>query len=201
MSLLAALLALNQFAAAPLSAMAPPPEQFAANCDAPTYASDRLVCDDAPLRALDARMRQAWAAVDVAAVVAPGAWVEPQADWFRRRSLCAFAEQHVECLQEAHMERITVLELLRAVASRPLRQGAAATCREAPWGEATVRIRVPAPGALAVEDAQARALATATPLRTDAVWTPYVGFTVNGRTIVLQPINGTAITCLLDDPP
>jgi hypothetical protein len=97
--------------------------------------------------------------------------------------------------------KVAVLEVLRAVASRPPRQGAAATCRGAPWEEGPVRIRAPATGALAVEDGEARVLATATPLRTDSVWTPYVGFTVKGRTITLQPIAGMAITCLLGDPP
>jgi uncharacterized protein len=66
----------------------PPPEQIRANCESPTNASDVLVCGNPLLRALDARMRDAWAALDFAAVVAPGAWVEAQDACFRRRSLC-----------------------------------------------------------------------------------------------------------------
>ena len=150
-------------AAAPAAAAPPPSEQFAANCAAPTYASDRLVCGDPLLRALDARLRDAWTAVDFDGVVAPGAWAEGQHAWFRRRSLCAFAALHAECLQAAYVERIAVLEVLRVVASRPSRQGVRAACRDAPWGEGPVRVRAPATGTLAVEDGKAHVLAVATP--------------------------------------
>jgi uncharacterized protein len=185
----------------PAVATPPPPEQIAANCAAPTYASDMLVCGDQFMRALDARMRDAWSAVDFAAIVAPGGWVEPQAAWFRRRSLCAFAERHAECLQAAYVERIAVLEVLRLVASRPPRQGVRVVCRDAPWGEGPVHVRAPATGALAVEDGEARVRATAIPMQSDGAWTPYVGFASEGRTIRLQPIDGPPITCRPLDPP
>lgn len=85
----------------------------------------------------------AWDSLDFVGVVAPGVWVEAQQDWFRRRSLCAFSKRHAECLQAAYRERIAVLEALRVVASRPARQGGAAVCRDAPWGDARVRLRAP----------------------------------------------------------
>ena len=85
MSLLAALIPVIALGTAPVAAVPPPPEQVAANCEAPTYASDMLVCADADLRPLDTRMREAWAAVDFASVVAQEAWVEAQDAWFRRR--------------------------------------------------------------------------------------------------------------------
>jgi uncharacterized protein len=180
-------------------AVPPPPEQFAANCESPTYASDMLVCGDPSLRALDARMREAWAAVDLAAVVAPGAWVEGQQDWYKRRSLCAFSERHAECLRDAYVERIAVLEAMRVIASHPARQGTAAVCRDAPWGVAGVRLRAPATGALAIEDGEARVLATATPLQPGGAWTPHVGFTVDGASIRLVRMNWPTITCAPDD--
>lgn len=121
MPLLAVLLPVLLLGSAPALAVPPPPEQFSANCESPTYASDMLVCGDTSLRTLDARMRDAWAAVDFAAAVAPGAWVEGQQDWFKRRSMCAFSERHAECLQDAYLERIAVLDALRLVASRPPR--------------------------------------------------------------------------------
>jgi uncharacterized protein len=164
-------------------AVPPPPEQFAANCESPTYASDMLVCGDTSLRALDARMREAWEAVDFASVVAPGAWVEAQPDWFKRRSLCAFGDRHAECLQDAYVEHIAVLEALRLVASRPPRQGAAAVCAGAPWGRATVRIRAPLTGALVIEGTEAGVLAAAKPLHSVSAWTPYVGFGVEGASV------------------
>jgi uncharacterized protein len=185
---------------APSLAVPPPPEQVAADCAAPTYASDLRVCGDAALRALDARMREAWAAVDFAAVVAPGAWVEAQQEWFRRRSLCAFSDRHADCLQGAYLERVAVLEALRRVALRLPRQGTAAACLDAPWGRATVHIRAPAGEALAIEDTDARVLAAATPLRPGGAWTPYLGFGVEGGVARLVPMDGRAIVCSPVEP-
>jgi uncharacterized protein len=195
MRLLARLLSLIVAGSAPAAAVPPPLEQTAANCESPTYASDVRVCGDPLLRALDARMRDAWAALDFAAVVAPEAWVEPQQTWFKRRSLCAFSARHADCLQDAYRERIAVLEALRLVASRPRRAAAAATCPDAPWGGSIVRVRAPATGALAIENGDAHVLAAATPLQPGSAWTPYVAFTVAGPSIRLLPMSGPAITC------
>jgi len=192
-------------AAAPI---APPLEQIAANCDRPTYASDMLVCGDPSLRALDARMQDAWRAVDVTAVAAPGARVETQQAWIRRRRLCAFAERHADCVQAAYLERIAVLEVMRLEASRPPPSGALAVCPEEPWGEGPVRVDLHATVTLALQDGEARVLATATPLTppvtpitSDSVWRPYVGFAIEGRTLRLQPIEGPAIICRMLDGP
>ncbi len=193
--LLAAVLPAFLFCGAPGAAVPPPPEQFAANCESPTYASDMLVCGDTTLRALDARMRDAWRGLDFAAAVAPGAWVEGQQDWFKRRSMCAFSERHTECLQDAYLERIAVLEALRRVAPRPARQGTAAVSSVAPWGDAGVRLQIPSTGALAIEDGDARVIAAATPLRPGGTWTPYVGFRVEGASVRLAPINGPIVVC------
>lgn len=195
MPLLAVLLPVILFGNAPAAAIPPPPEQIAANCESPTYASDMLVCGDPFLRALDARMRDAWAAVDFASVVAPGARVEAPDAWFRRRSLCAFNERHADCLQAAYIERIAVLEALRLVASRTPRQGSATVCRDAPWGEGSVRLRAPATGALTIENGDARVLAAAMLLQPGSVWTPYVGFTAEGPSIRLVPLGGPTIVC------
>jgi uncharacterized protein len=184
-------------ASSPAAAIPPPPEQMSANCESPTYASDVMVCGDPLLRALDARMRDAWVTLDFAAVVAPDAWVEAQDAWSRRRSLCAFSGRQSGCLEDAYLERIAVLQALRLVASRPLRWAAAATCPDTPWGGATVRIRARATGALAVENDDARVLAAATPLRPGSAWTPYAAFAVEGPSIRLLPMSGPAITCTL----
>lgn len=140
-------------------------------------------------------MREAWAALDFASVVAPGAWVEAQQDWFKRRSLCAFRERHAECLRDAYLERIAVLEALRLVAARPSRLGTEAVCRDAPWGEGSVRLRAPATGALAIEGGEARVLAAATLRRPGSVWTPHVGFDVEGTSIRLAPLSGPLAVC------
>lgn len=197
MSLLA-LVPVIAFGTPPVAAVPPPPEQVAADCEAPTYASDMLLCADANLRAFDARIREAWAAVDFASVVAPGAWVEAQDAWFRRRSLCAFSERHTDCLKGgAYVERIAVLEALGRVASRPPRLAMGASCPGAPWGLSVVRVRAPESGALAIEDGDAHALAAATATGPDGAWSPFVGFEVDGSVIRLATLEGSTIVCTL----
>jgi len=93
-------------------AVPPPPEQVAADCDAPTYASDQLVCHDPELLELDRRMRSLLAQLDLEAVAAARRDVESQPSWFRRRSLCAFADAHAACLRAMYVDRISTLEAL-----------------------------------------------------------------------------------------
>lgn len=185
--------------AAPAVAVPPPLPQIAANCDSPTYASDMLVCGDASLRGLDARMRDAWIALDFASVVAPGAWVETQEAWFRRRSLCAFGERHAECLRAAYIERFAVVGVLRPDSSPAPRPGAAVVCRDAPWGATVVRLRGPGVEALTIEDGDARVLAAATPSRPDQAWTPFVGFRAHGDSVRLEPMDGQMVLCSPSD--
>ena len=181
------------------SAVPPPPGQGAANCDSPTYASDVLVCSDPQLRALDTRMLDAWSSLDLASVLAPAAWVEQQQEWFKRRSLCAFSERHADCVRDAYIERIAVLEALLRVASRPARQGTTTVCRDAPWGGAELRLRAPETGALTLEDVDARVVAAATALRPDSPWQPYVVFSVDGTAVRLRPTSGVTVECSLGE--
>lgn len=188
-------------ATAPVAAVPPPPEQVAANCEAPTYASDTMVCADLSLHEIDARMRDTLAAADLASVVAPGAWVESQDAWFRRRSLCAFNERHADCLRASYVERIAVLEAVGRVARRPPRRGTEVSCPEAPWGQSRVRVRAPESGALVVEDELAHVLAAATPAQSDGVWSPFVRFEIDGSVIRLTKLEGAAIVCTSLAPP
>ena len=195
MAFLEALLPTVVLATALVAAVPPPPEQVAADCETPTYASDMLVCADPFLHSLDVRMREAWAAADFASVVAPGAWVEAQGAWFRRRSLCAFAERQVDCLQAAYVERIAVLEAVGRVARHPPRRGMEVSCPEAPWGKPRVHVRAPESGALVIVDEQAHVFAAATPVGPDGAWSPFVGFEVDGPMIRLATLEGSAIVC------
>jgi uncharacterized protein len=156
-----------------------------------------LVCSDPQLQALDTRMLDARSSLDLASVLAPAAWVEQQQEWFKRRSLCAFSERHADCLRDAYIERIAVLEALLRVASRPARQGTATVCRDAPWGGAELRLRAPETGALTLEDVDARVVAAATSRRPDSPWQPYVVFGVDGGTVRLTATSGATIECSL----
>jgi uncharacterized protein len=97
----------------------PPPGQHTADCRAPVFATDQLVCADPALRALDS---------EVAALLAeagpPGAsrWIEAQGQWFLRRSRCAFAADHRACAEAAYRERLALLRPLDpALARQPVR--------------------------------------------------------------------------------
>jgi uncharacterized protein len=92
------------------AAIPPPPEQLAADCSQPTYASDQLVCATPELLALDQRMRALLDRVDLEAVAGRDPAFEQQSDWLRRRSLCAFSAAHADCLRAVYSARITELE-------------------------------------------------------------------------------------------
>ncbi|MFN9634319.1 MAG: hypothetical protein ACK54U_00300 [Sphingomonadales bacterium] len=92
------LLALAQSAAVP-----PPVEQTSADYARPTYASAMLVCEDSELKARDAEL----AAFVSSAPLAGAALMESDAEWFKRRSRCAFAADHRACLAAAYAGRLT----------------------------------------------------------------------------------------------
>jgi hypothetical protein len=89
--------------AAFVGAVPPPPEQIVANCSAPTYASDFVVCSDPELLELDHELAK------FAEVLAP-AGIESHLDWFARRSLCAMRADHKDCLKQMYETRIKLLE-------------------------------------------------------------------------------------------
>lgn len=94
-------------------ALPPPTPQERANCTAPVYASDYLVCSDRELIELDARAADLAARAGTERLTAGG--LEPQYDWFRTRSLCALRSDHRRCLLKTYAARIQVLENLEGL--------------------------------------------------------------------------------------
>ena len=97
----------------------PPADQHTADCRAPVFATDQLVCADPALRALDGEVAEL-----LAGPGAPAAsrWIEAQDQWFRHRSRCAFAEDHRACAEAAYRERLALLRPLDpALARQPVR--------------------------------------------------------------------------------
>ncbi|RJF85651.1 hypothetical protein D3876_17265 [Sphingomonas cavernae] len=94
------------------AAVPPPQEQLQANCAAPAYATDMLVCDDYDLRARDAEMGAMLTQLDATPVTGLPPLIEPQAEWFKRRSRCAFKENHRQCTADAYEERTILLRTL-----------------------------------------------------------------------------------------
>lgn len=81
-------------AASTAGAVPPPPEQLAADCERPTYASDQLVCATPDMLALDRRMSRQLDRVDLDDVERRDPSFEPQSSWLQRRSRCAFSAAH-----------------------------------------------------------------------------------------------------------
>lgn len=98
----------------PASAVPPPAEQSSADCDHPVYAVDMLVCKDAKLLTSDAELRRLVAVFNPAMLLGVPPFLEAQADWFRRRSLCAFQKDARACTVAAYQERLIVLRALSA---------------------------------------------------------------------------------------
>lgn len=108
---------------APAIAQAPPepprPGQHTAECRAPVFATDQLVCADPVLRALDSEVA---ALLAEAGPPAASRWIEAQDQWFLRRSRCAFAADHRACAEAAYRERLALLRPLDpALARQPVR--------------------------------------------------------------------------------
>lgn len=110
----ALLLALCCAICAPVAAVPPPPVQFAADCKAPVYASDQLICSTPDLLALDQAMQEAVAEAGSPALTPASDLIEPQDMWLRRRGLCAFQRDHAACLDAAYRERIAIALVLGA---------------------------------------------------------------------------------------
>lgn len=90
------------------AAVPPPMPQQHAECTAPTYASDMLVCSNPMLLEMDGKL-----ALLAAEPIPPEFAIEDQWDWFRRRSACAATSEHLACLSAAYAERIAILSAAR----------------------------------------------------------------------------------------
>lgn len=88
-------------------AVPPPPVQVTASCEARTYASDQLVCEDSELRKLDTLLAGLIAGRSVRGGVSSGG--ESDEAWFRRSRTCAFERDHRACLLAAYCDRIALL--------------------------------------------------------------------------------------------
>ena len=110
------------------------------DCARPVYAIDTMICDDRDLGAANAEVDGLLAGLSFAALD-PG-WIEPQADWVRRRALCAFQPDGHACVADAFAERLAILRALRGAG------GATATwarCRSTNLpGEVAMERRPPA---------------------------------------------------------
>lgn len=171
------------------AAVPPPVVQESANCVAPVYASDHLVCSDAALRRLDGRLVSAIAA---SPTVESSPWFEANGEWFRRRSLCAFLEQHRQCLIEAYTDRLAILARL----VEPPQADAPASCGG--QGQRTaVRIWLdPASDSLVLRDTSSKAvIGVASGRHQYQQWATALVFKKAGATFDFSRHDGSRFTC------
>jgi hypothetical protein len=184
----------------PAGALPPPPEQSAANCDRPTYASDQLVCADRGLLALDRKL-VALLAADGSAPSPSVHGFEPQDAWLRRRSRCAFSDRHAACLRAACTERIALLTALRADGTGLRSASFAAVCPGAPWGNGIVRLRASDRGTLSIADGRGRMLLVASGMPPQDDWTPFVHYRFETNAVLLEPSAGPILHCRVSFAP
>jgi uncharacterized protein len=177
------LLLADRPALAQLSPVPPPIDQRHADCARPQYASDILVCSDAELLAIDAEVA---ALASAPPVLADGAIWEGQAAWLRRRSLCAFKDDHRGCLVAAYTDRRAVLAAAAAPSVAPL--ACAGHWRGRHLTSSTVAAGQPV--TLRENDVL---LAVATP--SAAAWQSILGWRGAGNSIRLQPQERPAFKC------
>ena len=135
LALLAALPVHGQPAAVP-----PPPDQPVIDCARPVYAIDTMICDDRDLGAMNTEMNGLLAGLSFAGLDPDR--IEPQADWVRRRALCAFQSDGRACVAGAFAERLAILRALRSSGAA---HAAKAQCRGAgETGDLTVERYPPA---------------------------------------------------------
>ena len=165
------------------SAVPPPVEQVTANCTAPVYASEHLICSDPELLEQEGRIAGLWRASQE--TWSPNPWLEQQDLWFRRRALCAFRTDHRACLSGANAERLSVLG-----ASQP-RGGTAIRVQCTADGNQVSLSMVRSGSALAAYDQQ-RLVWVATRARPE--WTPYVRWD-GGRSFTVRQVDGLRQRC------
>ena len=171
-------------AATPQPAPVPPPaEQQTADCSAPVFATDQLVCGDEALRALDSEL----AAVLATRTAPESPWFEPQSQWFRRRSRCAFAEDHIACATAAYRERLALLGHLD-----PKTKVLEARC-----DDAAIKAVASKGGQIFLLDRQRNIIGTAATRRGQSSWQPFLTAQRRGRMLIVARDDGASLECTL----
>jgi uncharacterized protein len=172
------------------NAVPPPVEQYSANCAAPSYASDQLVCGNPALLDLDRQLVAALADAGQAAITPASPMIEAQAGWFKRRSLCAMKADHTACLTAAYGERIAVLIGLTEGSDqygKPYKCSGSAAPKIA-------RLIVKADGVVLAFWDKAL-IAVALPSSEPGNWLPFVSAKASGKYLIIRSIGGTTGKC------
>lgn len=165
----------------PVAAVPPPPEQETADCAAPVFATDQLVCSSPVLQERDREL----AALLAAATLPFSPWIEPQRDWFLRRSRCAFVVNHAGCVSAAYDERLALFR-----PPPPPHQSMAARCSNADI--AAIRS---AEGWIVMFDRQGQVLGVAWNGAANQDWQPFLLANSHGKKLTIRAATGESIAC------
>lgn len=170
----------------PALALPPPPDTQAADCRAPSYATDQLVCSRPDLLALDAAVARA-----LAAAPAPTSPLfEPQGAWLRRRSMCAMSAAHAACVMAPYTDRLFVLNGLAAAPAT----GQTWRC-PLPDKADLVTTALPDGGAAISANGSGAVAMASPPAHRAAGWMPFLSFERRSRTATLVALDGRTINC------
>lgn len=166
----------------------PPPvpqndPHMVANCRAPSYASDQLVCGDPRLLALDRQLAALLPVPDL-----PAFAVEDQQAWFSRSRACAMQADHPACLGAAYRERIATIHAARSLqrdapAWRSIRCGRKDGAM-AELGGTLVAVRIGETG---------RLMSIA---REAGSWQPFAWMELKGRKIIVHAPGDKPLKCV-----
>jgi len=179
--LVTAALALGGAASAQVAPVPPPVEQQTADCNAPVFATDQLVCSEPGLRALDMQLAAA-----LASATEPNSkWFEPQSQWFLRRSRCAFSEDHAACAEAAYQERLALL--------RPLGSGTELQAVRCDDPEVTAIIVLS--GRITLLGRQGNVLGVAQDASSQGPWQSFLAFSRRDRNMTVRSLQGDRLKC------
>lgn len=176
-------------ASTPVAPIPPPVEQTAANCEQPSYATDVLVCSNVELRALDARVREAYIEVAQTLDAVESPYFEAQPLWLRRRSMCAFEEQHIACVSAAYWERLNILDAVAATRLATRQYGCIG-----PRGKPRLSATKTTSGAITLWQGPVL-YAVAVPTSPPPGWLQEVGVKENGNRLTLSHRGLPSINC------
>lgn len=168
--------------------IAPPSTQESADCARPTYATDQLVCADPELKALDQALADLLKKVAAQSNLVKQPWLEDQEAWVRRRSLCAFSDDHRGCVRDAYLTRIAELR-----ARFDSRVGwTTVHCAALPQA---AKYFVADQGLLTIVDDAGVVIISAWP-ESPSAWTPFATYRKKTRSLVLaRQDSGAVLTC------
>jgi uncharacterized protein len=168
----------------------PPADKVSADCAAPVYASDQLVCADPALRSIDLRYR---AELDALGEIGsdPGAIWESNVDWFRRRGQCAFLAIHRECLLAAYDDRRSLFAAIAAAR----RKNSESTCQQA-GVTATLHLFRAADGAVVLRDENGIVAVASPAVATRAGWVAFATARLAPGEVEIRTQGGQVLACV-----